>query len=239
MPQPLAPQYTIRYKTYLKRALVDAMRHSLNFHPDPLLKDSKVTIEYPVTKAEYPSIIVRFWERDITSAGVGHVEWMQGLAPGQPDSWTRMQHMLYHGTVEFDVRALSSYDRDLVSDSLVETLTMGKTSDWANGFLQRIYGSLSDDDAYSLYHYVNVNTDSLQAFGENTQQAPWLAEDAFVYTVAYRTEVFGELYSVPPDEAYSLIENVNVYPYIEDLEPRPDGAADPAPWLSEGDEQGS
>ncbi len=71
---PLIPQETVRYKTHLKRALVEALRSTFLAHEDPYLRKTRVDIDYPQTEAEYPTNIVRFFERDVHNAGVGHVE---------------------------------------------------------------------------------------------------------------------------------------------------------------------
>lgn len=247
MTTPLIPQETVRYTTHLKRSLVEALREPFANHPDEYLRKTKVDIDFPQDEADYPAIIVRYFGRTLSNAGVGHKEYIQGVRPEQPEAFTAFKHYLYSGTVEFAIYALSSYDRDLVGDSLVQILAMGDMEGWTNRFLNRIYHqSVQPDEVrdergeittlgYSLYHYINLNTDEISPFGESQVIAPWMPEDVLVYQTAYRVDASGEFYSPPPDENYPLIERVDTFPWIEGIDPEPEGAEDPAPWINESD----
>src|SRR4051812_31881558 len=118
----MLPEQTIRYKTYVKTALVEALRSVFSNHPDSLLQRTKVSIDYPTSENKYPTVLVRFFEGKITNAGVGHVESLlrEGTA-----IYDKYRHYLYHGDIEFAVYALSSKDRDLIADTLVQTIGMG------------------------------------------------------------------------------------------------------------------
>ncbi len=65
---------TIRYKTYLKQCIVEALQAVFEVHPDSLLQDTKVRLEHSFEEADYPTIIVGFQETDIKDAGIGHYE---------------------------------------------------------------------------------------------------------------------------------------------------------------------
>jgi hypothetical protein len=108
------PQKTIQYKTFVKNTMVLALQDVFRNHPDKLLQDTKVSIEYPRTRAEYPVVIVRFFERDISNAGVGHKEWIKDDDTGQT---FKFEHSFYNGDIEFAIYGLSSYDRDLIADT--------------------------------------------------------------------------------------------------------------------------
>lgn len=218
---------TVPYKTYIKTAIVEALRGVFDAHVDEGLRSTKVTIEYPNDKARYPAIIVRFFEREISNAGVGHTEIL--TIDGND---FRFKHYFYSGDVEFAIHALSSYDRDLISDTLVQTIAMGDLLGYTKNFLNRINASDFTETPKAEYNYININTDRIQGFGETQTPAPWLPEDVLVYQTSYRCEVKGEFYSLPPTpgEAVGYVEEVDSYPYVEDLEPVPDGADDPAEW---------
>lgn len=215
---------TISYKTYLKTAMVEAFRAVFGNHRDKLLKRTKVGIEFPLDQASYPALIVKFFERDIQNAGIGHVEFINHLP---------VKHYLYHGDIEFSIKGLSSLDRDLLSDTIVQTLTMGELQSYTNNFFRRIY---ANEIKYPLAatNFININTDQVMGFGETAVPAPWGPEDQLVYETAYRTNVFGEFYSPFPTITPTIIERVDMFPYLQDVEDVPTGREDdPAPWEPE------
>jgi hypothetical protein len=243
MAAPLIQQETIKYKTYIKEVIVEALRTVFSTHPDDIIRDkTKIDVDFPLDEVDYPAIIIRFYERSIRNAGVGHVEHLP--TPTDPLRFYRYKHFLYQGDIEFAVYALSSHDRDLVSDALVQILTMGDTEPYTMAFLDRIYDPPSRPDeneggAYdpSMDHMINLNTDQIQGFGETQTIAPWLPEDTLIYQTSYRIEARGEFYSrTPVSTTYGLVENVESYPYNADNgEPKPNpNPTDPAVWETPG-----
>lgn len=221
-------QKTIRYKTWIKESIVQAMRRAFSAHLDDLLQEVRVTIEFPMEENHYPALLVKFYEKEITNAGVGHSELIE-----VEGSLFKFNHYFYKGDIEFNINALSSYDRDLIGDSLIQILGMGRLEQWTIGFFNRIY----DVHGYNFwpeghFNHLNINTDVISGFGETQLPAPWLPEDVLVYQIGYRVGIAGGFYSLPPDtnDSLDLVDNVDVYPYIEDLEPIPDGADDDAIW---------
>lgn len=227
----LMPQKTVHYKTYVKRAVVEALRGVFKNHPDELLSRTKVDIEYPKTNADYPTVLVRFFERDINNVGIGHVEHIQVDGPdGQPTGQGvfPFKHYLYHADIEFAIKALSSLDRDLISDTIIQTLGMGTLEAYTNTFFERIYPEeASSHYPESIWHFININTDRITATPENAVPTPWGAEDELIYESGYRTNTMGEFYSVPPDMPSKYVSKVLLFPYIGGLEPIPDGDSGP------------
>lgn len=230
MAEPLQLVQTIRYKSYLKEALTEALRSVFAGHADALFRDTKVTIETPFTEAHYPAIVIRFYERQIKNAGIAHEEFFPdpnytGDTPAET-RYIRYRHNFYSGDVEFAIYALSSYDRDLLSDSLVQILTMADIESYTNQFLARIYHPNLTTDPYAQEHMVNINTDVLSGFGETQAPAPWQPEDVLVYQTAYRIGVFGEFYSrTPAVNNYGLLEKIDIFPYMPaagEVQPDPD-----------------
>lgn len=324
---PLAEQ-TISYKTYLKQTFVDALGPVFRNHPDQLLQHTKVSIAYPRTEIDYPSVVVKLVESQIFNAGIGHQEkivyagqttgfeisatvvdlgsvqltWPSidgavaynvyvGLAAGaetqafttstttfidrgqsgfliappvvstagidipdvsatvlpsgplgagtryyivtavEANQVVKFRHYYYHASIEFDIYALSAYDRDLISDTLVQTLGMGVLDDYTAGFLDRIY---PDNLLYpsSQFHYININTDQMTPSAETETAAPWGSEDDLVYSSAYSTNLFGELYNLPPKLTYGIVRKILLFPSIQGEPPAviPDGLV--ADWVS-------
>lgn len=220
------PEKTIKYKTYVKTALVEALRPVFNNHIDQKLQPTKVSIDFPRERQSFPFVIVRFYEKEIKNAGVGHEEF---FVDENNQSW-KFKHYFYTGEVELVVYALSSLDRDLISDTLVQTIAMGDLADYTNRFFGRIYPSNSDAVPDSAGHFININADEITGFGETQTAVPWDSEDDLVYSISYRTEVFGEFYSLPQDMPYDFVSKVFTYPYIKGLETPPVGQEDESSW---------
>lgn len=223
----LLPERSIPYKTFVKTALVLALREQFKNHPDASMRRTKVSVDYPNTQASYPTVIVRFFEREITNMGVGHVETIF-VDEAETKTWP-FKHFLYTGDIEFAILALSSKDRDLISDSLVTVLALSDPNR-PTDFFSRIYApafDLNPSDALKSFrwNFVNLNTDRILGFGETQNPAPWLTEDQLQYQSSYRVGIFGEFYSLPPDSIppSAQLAKVNILPYMEDLEPQPTG----------------
>ena len=249
MADPLIPIQTIKYKQYVKETLVEALRAVFASHPDQILANTKVDIDFPMTEAQYPAVIVRFFERTIQNAGVAHTEFLPELDPNTGDptgAYIKFKHYLYNGDIEFAIYALSSYDRDLVADSLVQTLTMGDLEAYTDQFLNRVYEANPVSDPGSLDHFINLNTDKIMGFGETQQMAPWGPEDVMVYQTSYRVGISGEFYSrTPPNTVHGVVDRVEAYPYMpvdgegvpnpnwsgpDGIQGTGDDQPDPAPW---------
>ena len=208
------PEKTIKYKTYVKTALVESLRPVFQNHIDSKLQPTNVTIDMPKERQSFPSIVIRFYESEIKNAGVGHEEHFLD----ENDKAWKFKHYFYNGEIEFGIYTLSSLDRDLIADTLVQTIAMGELSDYTNQFFNRIYPK--DADAYpdSIGHFININSDQITSINESQNQVPWQAEDDLLYSVSYRVKVFGEFYSLPQSAPYELIEKIFIYPYLESIE---------------------
>lgn len=228
----LIPEHTVRYKTYVKHALVEAIAAVFKNHPQTTLSGTKVTVEYPRQSADYPTVLIRFYERDIQNMGVGHVEHIQIDGPdGKPESEGifPFRHYLYHGDIEYAIYGLSSLDRDYISDTIVQMLGMGTLEAYTNNFFERIYPD--ETQAHypdSIWHFININTDLIIGGNESASATPWGSEDDLIYQTSYRTTVMGEFYSVPPDLPQEYVSNVLLFPYIGGLEPVPEGDSGPS-----------
>lgn len=225
---PLIKEQTIKYKTYLLQALIESVQAVFANHPDDLLRyHTNVSMDLPMERAQYPSVVIRFYEREIINMGLGHVEWLQN-----PNGmYQPYKHFKYTGDIEFAIYALSSYDRLLLADSITQIATMSDLEYYTNLFGDRIY---NDDSEDALFNFINFNSDRLSGFGETQIMAPWMPEDTLVYQTSYRTDIMGEFYSRPLEAEYELIENIDVFPYWG---PDNDGP-DPTPegTLGEGSE---
>lgn len=233
----LLPQVTIKYKTYVKKAMVEAFRGVFSNHKDALLARTFVTLDYPRSNTELPCVIVRLHERDIRNMGVGHEEHIHLDGPnGEPEGTGiyKFGHSLYHAEIEYEILALSSLDRDYISDTIVQTIMMGKLEGYTNAFFERIYPD-ERQEKYpdSIWHTITINSDIVTGGGESQAPTPWESEDDLLYKTSYRSEAMGEFYSVPPDLPKGYITDVLLLPYIAGLEEIPKSESGQVVWEPE------
>lgn len=221
------PEKTVKYKTYVKTALVEALRPVFNDHIDTKLQNTKVTIDMPKERQSFPTVVVRFYESEIRNAGVGHEE---HFLDESNKAW-KFKHYFYKGQIELGIYTLSSLDRDLISDTLVQTIAMGELADYTNNFFNRIYPPNIDAVPDSAGHFININTDKIAGINETQTSVPWNSEDDLIYTTSYRVEVFGEFYSLPENIPYELVSKVFLYPYVAGAEPVPTGQDGKIEWF--------
>ena len=239
----LKTQNTIQYKTYIKETLVEAMSAVFSTHPDVILRDkTQISTSLPVTRSGYPAVILRYYERDIHNLGVGHHEWHPYVDPEtgeETETYVRYAHYGYSGDVEFALYGLSSYDRDVIGDAVVNVLTMGDTETYSKVFWDRIYHPDYDVDLNAADHYINLNSDRITGYGESEMIAPWMPEDVLVYQTSYRIPITGEFYSRTPTAGpFGLVSEVELYPYspASGEEVSEGDPTNPNPWLGEGEE---
>jgi hypothetical protein len=194
------PQSTLQYSTFIKRALVESLQDALLQHPDPLVKDSKAALDFNHDRFRLPAIIIKFYEREMPNAGVGHFEYLPSpfnVNPAAPTLFIKYYHRLYKGDVSFEIWAKSAVDRDVVRDALIEILAMTDTTNQGYAFIERLYLYLNETP-YGLWHFPVLNLDLITGYGEGTARPPWNPEDDLHYNVTYRVPIFGEFYSNTP-----------------------------------------
>jgi hypothetical protein len=212
-------QPTVRYKTYLLEALVEALQAPFASHPDPLLQSVKVTGEYPSTREQLPSIVVKFYEQRVPNAGIGHRE----LIRKADNNLQYMAHRIYKGQAQFMVYALSSLDRAIIMDALIQIITMAAFENYSNTFLARIYSPPEQYDPAASEHWITLNTDDPVPIGGNEGPAPWQPEDLpMLYMDGYRVGILGEFYSRETDKNLGIVDEITLYPFLP-WEPAPEG----------------
>lgn len=172
----------INYKMEIKRAVVKSLQNVFynteNYFPgytsSQLLSTSHITIEYPQKPEQYPSMIVGFKERELKAAGIAHSEVIDGTGV--------VQRWLFQGTISIEIFALTSMDRDFISDSLVNLLSFGRVE----GFPFRSY--IEDNTNVD----VQVSVGSLSPIGEETMSGvSWGLTDQRIYTTGYEFGCMG------------------------------------------------
>jgi hypothetical protein len=194
----------------------------------------KVSGDELVATTSFDQVWLRFVSQNVINSTIIETYSVNSLNATFAHAFRKFRHLIYTGDLEFAVYALSSKDRDLIRDSLIEILQMADLEPWTNQLLTRLYYPDPVIKPDSQFHFINLNTDRLSGFGETQSPVPWEAEDQLIYNVSYRMGVLGELYSrVPPNPIYGMVEAVDVYPYMGDVgEPKPNPHPDDAtPWV--------
>lgn len=181
----------ISYKIEVKRAIVQAFRttfHAADFYSE-LLKKSNITIEYPTTPEQYPAIIVGFKEQQLRSAGIGHA-----ITDNNNLVYTEW---VFIGEITLDIMALTSVDRDYISDAVINLLSFGRVE----GYSFRQY--VEENNSVNMI----LNVGSILPTGENTMSgASWGLTDTRVYQCGYSFGVFGQFKS--DSNYYDLVAQV-------------------------------
>jgi hypothetical protein len=214
MTDPLRQEVPVKYKTMVKRTIVDSLRNVFDStYPDEQFQNLKITPEFPLTKVSYPAIHIQFNEEVISNAGVGHAEYFRD-PNGDLRKW---QHRKFNGSITYNVVTLSPLDRDILSDALIEIFSFGRLNTLQSNFYNTLYGNPDDPfSILSLLSQLTVNTDEIEAGGESATIAPWDPEDVLVYTSSYTTTVTGGFYNSVPVEGTGtvFVANIDMYPYI-------------------------
>lgn len=183
----------INYKMETKRAIVKGLQNIFynteEYFPDyqssKLLTESHITIEYPQRPEQYPSIIVGFKERELKSAGIGHYELINDT--------TAIQRWLFQGSITIEIFALTSMDRDFISDSVVNLLSFGRLE----GFTFREY--VENNTNIDL----QLSVGSLTPIPEQTMSGvSWGLTDQRIYTVGYEFGCLGAFISTTKNYDY-------------------------------------
>lgn len=177
----------INYKIQIKRVIVDSLREYCDNHTSQTMRSTFVTIEYPMGAERYPTIIVGFNETKLASP-VGHYELTDNLVRGR---W------IFQGNVKLEIMALTSLERDYISDHIVNLAAFGKLR--GANFEDNVIGNNTVD--------VQMNLGYLQPLGETTMSGvSWGLTDGRIYQCGYVFPVIGTFESQP--SYYDFISSV-------------------------------
>jgi hypothetical protein len=111
-----------QFKTNVTRQIVSAMRATLQsglFDID-FPTGINVVNNYPLTKVDFPAIIVTFTPTVNETAGIGHEEDFADIN-GDMRTW---QHRRFDGRVTFTIVALDPLERDILGDQPISSSTL-------------------------------------------------------------------------------------------------------------------
>lgn len=194
----------INYKMEIKRAVVKSLQNVFHdtqeyfpgYQSSKLLTESHITIEYPQRPEQYPSMIVGLKEQELKSAGIGHYEIIEETIA--------VQRWLFRADIIIEIFALTSMDRDFISDSLVNMLSFARIEGFP--FREYIENNTKVD--------VQLSVGSLTPLSEQTMSGvSWGLTDQRIYTSGYQFGCMGGFTSTIKD--YDFISGVAVGPWEE------------------------
>lgn len=209
------------YRRLVYRRIIDALRSVFDPGPDVYgdpqhytrdrqLDGLKITQEYPLKKIDYPCIVVQYQSSGVYNAGVGHEEWFY-----DPDGiWRKWNHSRFEGTLYFYIYALSTLDRDIVADALVEVIRFGRLESDTEPFFRMIYPE-GDSDFLNLEQLM-LDSDQVRGGSDSASLAPWQPEDVLVYSTSYSVELHGGYYNTHPKKTWPVYTAIEILAYPTD-----------------------
>lgn len=169
-----------------------------------------VEMDYPMVKEKYPGIWVQFSLASLQPSGMG-------MVLRDPESGDRLQQFMYRGRVTIVVVALSSIERDRISDFLISMLSFSRIPDprlfTENGVQENFSDLYAELDA-NPHLSMTVNSDQPTPGGQSvTVGVPWNPNE-LAYEDAYSFEVVGEFQLLTSNEGLHRLRRVDVLPEI-------------------------
>lgn len=203
------PTYKRAIKSIVTYALRDVFDSS--FEGESAFASLSISLEYPYQPVDFPCVFISYDESKLESAGANR-EYESSGTSGRYQRWK------YEGTVSLNILALTNYERDYLSDSLLGVLAFAKMRGDTSHFEEVL--------ASSNYVRMSAALGKLTTLGEAVEPLPWEAP-GYLYVTGYKFPVYGEFLS--DVKTYSLfIEEIDEIPYLEGQEPAADNNGE---WL--------
>jgi len=192
-----------------KKTMIRALRATFTaLYPDTKLADINTAMEYPYLEEEYPGIWVRFSPHKIQSSG---------LDPTQQTDEEIFIVWHFEGAFNLMIFALSSKERDLISDGFIEAYAFGTLMPSASVFASTLLAS-------ELIN-MTLQSDILTPGGQTESVGtPW-DDDKYVYQDSYSFEVVGHVRSrVQPDVVFTNLSEIQVSSTLTNVTGAPDNS---------------
>jgi hypothetical protein len=200
------------YLALVKTTMVNAISNTFDDqYPVAQFQGVHASIEYPNQAQNYPGIWIDYDDTsDLVRAGIAHEESHDPVTGELVPVFTRWR---FAGTATFTVVALTSLERDLLFDEVVNTIAFG-SQDEIRGRFRRFV----DADPYVI---IEPNYDSLPVGGSAaTPGTPW-GTDEIVYERTVSLDMIGEFYPEMATGSIALLSRIQLDPPIATL---PDGS---------------
>lgn len=201
-------------------------------YAEPQFQNLLITPEFPVTKQEYPSILVNVNIGTVENMGVGHSELFRTPA-GTLHRWG---HRYFTGTVDMTCYALTTVDRNILADSLINILSFGRWDSSLTPFINTLWGDPADDySQLAAMYQLELATDNIKGGGNGVGPVPWQTEDELLYSKRISLDFFGGFYSAVTEDLSQFVQRIDIYPHITgDPEPETGFTASSKVWDDTG-----
>lgn len=194
----------------VKRTLVVSLRRALT-DSGLSLNDTRlhVDMEYPYEEASYPAAWIQFSFTELMDSGLGHSQTIHN----ENDNEVEVRQWRYKGQVTITFMALSSLDRDRISDKFISVYAFSDVDD--GSYLRQTQNPSAQflrELAESPYVSMTLQSGTLRPRGQSTSiGVPWDAGQ-LVYEDAYVFGLEGEFQQVyVPGEGYRL-KRIDIVP---------------------------
>ena len=212
----------------VKRTVTTALRESITntgLSIDGGNSRVHIDIEYPMEEESYPGIWVQFSIGSLSRAGLSMETWTKD----DDGNWGSIQEWSFNGNITLTVAALTSKDRDRLSDTVIAQLAFARPPDLIiynpKTNANQMKGLITALDQ-NPYVSMTVNTDVIQSGGETvTGGTPW-AQNILLYENNFSLTCHGQFnLRFSHDGVYSLAEIRHNHVLTDEIPP--DNSHDP------------
>lgn len=185
-----------------KTAIIESLREAFTgteLDQDVSGSELYISMEYPMKKEKYPGIWVQFSFNKFVRAGIGHQIMTNTVEnEGQPDeriNWEPVREFIFEARVTLSIVALTSLQRDRISDVIVVGLMAARPERHELSEVQRDtkeHRQLLTALVNNPYVSLGINLDQFNPGGQaSTVGVPWDPE-AIGYEDTYSFDLLGQ-----------------------------------------------
>jgi hypothetical protein len=194
-----------------KKVIIQALRNTFTtMYPNTKLAHmaGNIDLEYPYVEEKYPGIWVRFSLTKLQASG---------LDPSQRTDDEIFLVWYFEGTFNLMILALSSKERDLISDGLIEAYAFAAVMPTASPF----YNTIQASDLINM----TLQSDILSPGGQTESVGvPW-DDDKLAYEDRYSFNVVGQARSrVQPGAVFTTLSEIQVGATIDNVDGAPNNS---------------
>ena len=189
-----------------KKVIIRALRATFtSMYPNSKMASMNIDMEYPYLEEHYPGIWVKFSPHKIQASGLDYTQMSN-------DEIFGVWH--FEGTVSLMILALSSKERDLISDGFIEAFAFGALMPSASPF----YSTLLNSDLINMTPQSDILTSGGQT---ESVGVPW-DDDKLAYEDRYSFEVVGQFRSrVQPGVIFTNLSAIQASSTLTNVEGAP------------------
>lgn len=195
----------------VKKLLIQSLRATFtSAYPNTKLANMNLNIEYPYKNEQYPGIWVKFSPHRVQASG---------LDPTHRSDDEIFVVWYFEGTVTLMIFALTSKERDLISDGFLEAFAFGSVMPSASPF----HSTMLASDLINM----TPQSDTLTAGGQTESVGLLWDDDKLVYQDNYSFELVGQVRSrIQSGVVFTELSEVQVANTLTNVEGAPDNSID-------------